>query len=48
MNFPSKSFPNDGYRAAMLQEDRLWLLPFYMIVAPSCYYENVTEWCALQ
>ena len=32
---------NHGYRAAILKENPLRLLPFYMAVATSCYYEKV-------
>ena len=44
MNFPSQMFFNNinhGYRAAMLKKNPLWLLPFYVAVATSCYYETV-------
>ena len=44
MNFPSQIFFNDinhGYRAATLQKNSLWLLPFYMVVATYSYYEKV-------
>ena len=30
-----------SYGAAILKENPLWLLPFYMAMATSCYYENV-------
>ena len=39
MNFPSQIFFNDinhPYRAAILQKNSLWLLPFYMAV--TAYY----------
>ena len=39
MNFPSQMFFNDvnhDYRAAILNKNPLWLLPFYMAVATSC------------
>ena len=29
-------------------EKKLWLLPYFMTVATYCYYEKVTELCALQ
>ena len=51
MNFPSQIFFNDinhGYRAAILKKTSLWLLPFYVAVATSCYYEKVRKRCALQ
>ena len=44
MNFPSQIFFNDinhGYRTAMLKKNPLWLLPLFMTVATSCYYEKV-------
>ena len=44
MNFSSKMFFNDanhGFRAAVLNENPLRLLPLYMAVATSCYYEKV-------
>ena len=44
MNFPSQIFFNDinhGYRAAILKKSSLWLLPSYIAVATSCYYEKV-------
>ena len=44
MNFSSMMFFSDinhGYRAAILKKNPLWLLPFYMAVATSCYYEKV-------
>ena len=49
MNFPSQIFFNDinhGYRAALLQKNYLWLIPFYVAEATYCYHEKV--WCALQ
>ena len=44
MNFPSQISFNDinhGYGAAILKKSYLWLLPFYMAVATSCYYKKV-------
>ena len=44
MNFPSQMFFNDinhGYRAAILKKNTLWLIPFYMAVTTSCYYEKM-------
>ena len=44
MNFPSYIFFSDinhGYRAAIIKENVLWLLPFYMVVATYFYYEKV-------
>ena len=44
MNVSSQMFFKDinhGYRAAILKENPLWLFPFYMTVANSCYYEKV-------
>ena len=44
MNFSSMMFFSDinhGYRAAILKKNPLWLLPFYMAVDTSCYYEKV-------
>ena len=43
MNFSSKMFKdtNRGFRAAILNENPLRLLPLYMAVATSCYYEKV-------
>ena len=44
MNFHSQMFFNDinhGYRAAILRENPLWLLPSYMAVATSCYYDKL-------
>ena len=41
MNFASHIFFNDidqGYRAA---KNFLWLLPIYMAVTTSCYYEKM-------
>ena len=32
---------NHGYRAAILNENLLWLLQFYVAVATSYYCENV-------
>ena len=32
---------NHGYGAAILKENSLWLLPFYMVVATYFYYEKV-------
>ena len=32
---------NHGYRATMLKENPLWLLPSHMAVVTSCYYENL-------
>ena len=32
---------NDGYRAATLKKNSLWLLPFYMTLATYCYYEKM-------
>ena len=32
---------NYGYRAAILKKNPLWLLPCFMAVATSCYYEKV-------
>ena len=32
---------NHGYRAVILNENPLWLLPFYMVVATYFYYEKV-------
>ena len=43
-NFPSHIFFSDinhGYRAAILKKSSLWLLPSYMAVVTSCYYEKV-------
>ena len=43
-NFPSQIFFNDinqGYRAALLQKNSLWLIPFYMAEATYCYHEKV-------
>ena len=43
MNFPSQIFYNNidhGYRAAILKEIFLWLLPFYMVVATYFYYDE--------
>ena len=51
MNFPSQVFFNEinhGYKAAILKENSLWLLPFYMVVATYFYSEKYAEWCALQ
>ena len=42
--FPSYTFFNDinhGYRAAISTKNYLWLLPFFMAVATSCYYLKV-------
>ena len=44
MNFPSQIFFNNinhGYRAAILNKNPFWLLPYYMAVATYCYYEKV-------
>ena len=44
MNFPSQIFFNNinhGYRAAILTKNYLWLLPFFIAVATSCYYLKV-------
>ena len=44
MNFPSQIFFNDinhGYRAAILNKNSLWLLPFYMLMVTCFYYEKV-------
>ena len=44
MNFASHIFFNDidqGYRAAILKKNPLWLLPIYMALTTSCYYEKV-------
>ena len=46
MNFPSQIFFNDinhGYIAAIMKKNYVWLLPFYMVVATYCYYENVHQ-----
>ena len=51
MNFPSRIFSNDinpGYRVAVLKKNSLWLLPFYMVVATSFYYEKVSRTIRLQ
>ena len=34
---------NQGYRAAILKNNSLWLLQFYMAVAAYCYYEKVRK-----
>ena len=44
MNFPSQIFFNDinqGYRAALLQKNSLWLIPFYMAETTYCYHGKV-------
>ena len=44
MSFPSQIFFNDinhGYRAAILTEKSLWLLPIYLAAATYFYYEKV-------
>ena len=44
MNFPSHIILNDinhVYRAAILKNKSLWLLPLYMAVATYFYYEKV-------
>ena len=44
LNFPSHIFFNNinhGYRAAILKKKYLWLLPHFMPVAGSSYYEKV-------
>ena len=44
MNFPSQIFFKDinhGYSAAILKENYLWLLPFYIAVTAYFYYEKV-------
>ena len=44
MNFPSHIFFNNinhGYRAAISKTNYLWLLPFFIAVATSRYYEKV-------
>ena len=44
MSFPSQMFFRDinhGNRAAIFKENPLWLFPFNMTVAASCYYEKV-------
>ena len=44
MNFSWQLFFNNfinGYRGAILKENYLWLLLFYMTVAAYCYYEKV-------
>ena len=44
MNFSSQIFYNDfdnGYRASILKENYLWLLPFYIVAAAYCYYEKL-------
>ena len=46
MNVPSHIFFNDinhDYRAAILNKNSLWLLPFYMVVATYLYYEKVSR-----
>ena len=51
MSFPLQMFFNDinhGYRAATLKKNPLPLLPFYMAVTTSCYYEKCAERCAMQ
>ena len=51
MNSPSQTFFNNinhGYTAAIFNENPLRLLPLYMAVATSCYYENYAKRCALQ
>ena len=44
MTFPSKIFFNNmnhDYRAAILKENSLWLLPFHMVVANYFCYKKV-------
>ena len=44
MNFPSQILLNDvnhGYREAILKNNSLWVLPFYIAVFTYCYYEKV-------
>ena len=44
--FPSQMFFKDinhGYGAAILKKISLWLLPFYMAVATSSYYERMSR-----
>ena len=44
MNFPSQIFfndINDGYRAAILKKNSLWLLPSGIVVATYFCYEKV-------
>ena len=46
MNSPLQIFfnkINHGYRAAILQKNVLWLVPFYMVVATYFYYEKVSR-----
>ena len=46
MNSSSHAFFNEiknGYRAALLKKNPLWLLPFYIAVASYCYYERYVE-----
>ena len=46
MNFPSQIFFNDiyySYRAAIMKKNSLWVLPFYMAVAPYFYYETMCK-----
>ena len=51
MNFPAQIFfsdINNGYRAALLKKNSLWLLPFFMVVATYFYYKRCAKRCALQ
>ena len=51
MNFRSQIFFNDinhGYRAAILNKNSLWLLPFYMVWLQISSMKRCTERCALQ
>ena len=44
MNVSSQIFfngINHGYKAAIIKENSLWLLPFYMVVATYFYYEKL-------
>ena len=46
MNFSSQIVFNDlnhGYKAAILKENSLWLLPFYMTVATYFYYQKLLK-----
>ena len=46
MNFSSQIVFNDinhGYKAAILKENSLWLLPFYMTVATYFYYKKLLK-----